>query len=191
MWKNSCHEIWLHNNNKNCEQRALAYLPCFFLRIGFNVVNILLGELPLTKNNKVVNFIILCSKQYLFTCLKKGKLSWCLSGLLFHLFNKYKAVKILNCIHLLMPGNPGYLFLTLLLNNLVTCLKQHFFISNFGALICLIIFLFYTHLVWFCYVFISVGEGGVVFCWFFVFVFLFFGIVFFLFLCVCGCVFSI
>lgn len=31
-----------------------------------------------------------------------------------------------------MPGNPGYLFLTLVLNNLAICLKQHFFISNFG-----------------------------------------------------------
>eukprot|EP00105_Crassostrea_gigas_P040116 XP_019924264.1 PREDICTED: uncharacterized protein LOC109619185 [Crassostrea gigas] len=62
------------------------------LRLGFNVVNILFGELPMSKNNKVINLIILCSKQYLFTCLKKGKLP-CLSGLLSYLFNKYKVEK--------------------------------------------------------------------------------------------------
>lgn len=66
------------------------------LRLGFNVVNILFGELPMSKNNKVINLIILCSKQYLFTCLKKGKLP-CLSGLLSYLFNKYKVEKYIAC----------------------------------------------------------------------------------------------
>lgn len=59
------------------------------IRISFNVINILLGELPLSKDNKVVNFIILYAKQYLFWCLKKDSLS----GLLFYLYNKYKVEK--------------------------------------------------------------------------------------------------
>lgn len=66
------------------------------LRIGFNVVNILLGELPLSKGNKVVNFIILYTKQYLFCCLKTDILP-SLSGLLFYLYNKYKVEKYIAC----------------------------------------------------------------------------------------------
>ncbi|XP_056019638.1 uncharacterized protein LOC125668194 [Ostrea edulis] len=42
-------------------------------RIGFNVLNILLGELPLLKGNRIVNFLILYTKQYIFSCLKKKK----------------------------------------------------------------------------------------------------------------------
>lgn len=66
------------------------------IRIGFNVINILLGELPLSKDNKVVNFIILYTKQYLFCCLKKDILP-SLLGLLFYLYNKYKVEKYISC----------------------------------------------------------------------------------------------
>ena len=59
-------------------------------RIGFNVVNILLGELPLSKNNRTVNFLILYTKLYIFSCLKKGKLPSLLE-LLFYLYNKYRV----------------------------------------------------------------------------------------------------
>lgn len=62
------------------------------IRISFNVINTLLGELPLSKDNEVVNFIILYGKQYLFCCLKKDILP-SLSGLLFYLYNKYKVEK--------------------------------------------------------------------------------------------------
>ena len=41
-------------------------------RIGFNVVNILLGELPSSKGNKIINLIILYTKQYKFSCLKRA-----------------------------------------------------------------------------------------------------------------------
>lgn len=66
------------------------------IRIGFNVINILLGELPLSKDNKVVNFIILYTKQYLCCCLKKDILP-SLLGLLFYLYNKYKVEKYISC----------------------------------------------------------------------------------------------
>ena len=61
-------------------------------RIGFNVVNVLLGELPLSKDNRIVNFLILYTKQYIFLCLKKSKMPR-LMELLFYLFNKYKIEK--------------------------------------------------------------------------------------------------
>ena len=61
-------------------------------RICFNVDNILLGELPSSKGNKIINLIILYTKQYIFSCLKKGKLPNFLE-LLFFLFNKYKVEK--------------------------------------------------------------------------------------------------
>lgn len=40
-------------------------------RIGFNVIKILLGEVPLSKDNKDVNFIILYVMQYLFMSKKR------------------------------------------------------------------------------------------------------------------------
>lgn len=36
------------------------------IQIGFNVINILLGELSLSKDNKVVTFIILYTKLFIF-----------------------------------------------------------------------------------------------------------------------------
>jgi hypothetical protein len=60
-------------------------------RIGFNVVSVLLGEIPLPKGNRIVNFHILYTKRYIFLCLKKGKMPR-LMELLFYLrtVNKIK-----------------------------------------------------------------------------------------------------
>ena len=57
-------------------------------RIGFNVSNIMFGEIPLSFNNKAINFIILYSKQYIFICLMQNK-EPNLVGLLCHL--KFKT----------------------------------------------------------------------------------------------------
>lgn len=57
--KKNWYEIW--------SNLSLHIYHATFLRLGFNVVNILLGELPMFKNNKVINLITLCSKQYLLT----------------------------------------------------------------------------------------------------------------------------
>lgn len=59
-------------------------------RIGFNVLNIIFGELPLTCHNKVINFIILSMKQYLFSCLMVNKVPT-LNGFLCHLKMKFKV----------------------------------------------------------------------------------------------------
>jgi hypothetical protein len=58
-------------------------------RIGFNVKNILFGEVS-TKDNLVINFIILYAKQYIFACLLQGK-SPNILGLLNHLKTKYNV----------------------------------------------------------------------------------------------------
>lgn len=50
------------------EQPELESLSCYF-RFGLNVVNILLGELPLSKNNKNIK-LTSYSKQYFV--FKKG-----------------------------------------------------------------------------------------------------------------------
>ena len=42
-------------------------------RIGFNVRNVIFGELPFVRDNYVINFIILYTKQYMFCCFKSGK----------------------------------------------------------------------------------------------------------------------
>ena len=39
-------------------------------RVGFNLQNVLFGDLPLTRRNKVLNFFILYTKQYIFSSLK-------------------------------------------------------------------------------------------------------------------------
>lgn len=57
-------------------------------RVGFNVTNIILGETPLNVNNKVINFIILCCKQYIFSCLLQSRIPN-ICGLLSHLRMKY------------------------------------------------------------------------------------------------------
>lgn len=46
-------------------------------RVGFNVLNIILGELPLSNNNRVINFIILYVKEYIFVSLMQNKMPIC------------------------------------------------------------------------------------------------------------------
>lgn len=57
-------------------------------RLGFNAVNFILGEMPLSQSNRVKNFIILLSKQYIFACLLQNK-EPTLCGLLCHIKMKY------------------------------------------------------------------------------------------------------
>lgn len=59
-------------------------------RIGFNVLNIMFGEAPLTCHNKVIIFFILSMKQYLFSCLMLNKVPT-LIGFLGHLKIKYNV----------------------------------------------------------------------------------------------------
>ena len=61
-------------------------------RVGFNVSNIILGEIPLSIDNKAMNFIILYVKQYIFICLMQSK-EPNLVGLLCHLKLKYHVEK--------------------------------------------------------------------------------------------------
>ena len=59
-------------------------------RVGFNVSNIIFGKFPLSSYNKVINFIILHVKQYIFTCLMQNNMpNFC--GLLCYLNLKYKV----------------------------------------------------------------------------------------------------
>jgi hypothetical protein len=60
-------------------------------RIGFDVINILLGELPLSEGNKIINLLIIYTKKKNFLS-KMGKLPTFLE-LLFYLFNKYNVEK--------------------------------------------------------------------------------------------------
>ena len=57
-------------------------------RIGFNFKNIILGEMPFTKDNIIINFVILYTKQYIFSCLLQCKKPNFL-GLINHLKLKY------------------------------------------------------------------------------------------------------
>ena len=57
-------------------------------RLGFNASNIILGEIPLTPKNRVENFNLLSSKQYIFTCLFQSRIPL-LSGLICHNGMKY------------------------------------------------------------------------------------------------------
>lgn len=43
-------------------------------RVSFNVSNIILGELPLSNNNRIINFIILYVRQYSFISLMQNKM---------------------------------------------------------------------------------------------------------------------
>ena len=61
-------------------------------RIGFNLQNVLFGVFPLTKKNKVINFLILYTKQYIFSTLKQNKLPN-IYGLLSHLKFKFSIEK--------------------------------------------------------------------------------------------------
>ena len=68
-------------------------------RLGFNAVNIILGEMPLSQSNRVKKFIILLSKQNIFSCLLQNK-EPTLCGLLWHIKMKYcieRCVSIHNC----------------------------------------------------------------------------------------------
>lgn len=61
-------------------------------RVGFNVSNFILGDLPLSNNNRVINLIILYVKQYIFISLMQNKMPNFL-GLLSHLRIKYRIEK--------------------------------------------------------------------------------------------------
>lgn len=57
--------------------------------------NVIFGEIPLNQGNKVVNFIILYTKQYIFNCLKQKKIPH-LKGLLQHIYFKYKVERYIS-----------------------------------------------------------------------------------------------
>jgi exonuclease III len=72
-------------------------------RVGFNFRNIILGELPLSKDNRNINFIILYTKQYIFNSSLQCKAINIL-GLLNHLKAKYnieRCISIYNSNQLL------------------------------------------------------------------------------------------
>ena len=84
-------------------------------RTGFNVRNIIFGELPFVRDNYVINFIILYTKQYIFRCFKSGKQSHLL-GLIPFLKTQYVTVlknmymlKMKVLINLILYGNNGKL----------------------------------------------------------------------------------
>ena len=57
-------------------------------RVGFNASNIIFGELPLNRENRILNFIILYVKQYIFSCIYRSNIPT-LNGLLCHLKTKF------------------------------------------------------------------------------------------------------
>ena len=61
-------------------------------RIVFHVYNILFGETSFSKDNKIVNFIILYTKQYIYLCLKQKRIPT-LCELIHFLKFKYKIEK--------------------------------------------------------------------------------------------------
>jgi hypothetical protein len=68
-------------------------------RIGFNVFNIIFGDCPLLDANKVINFIILYTKQYIYLCCKQNR-SPSLEGVLQYLKLKYEiehCLSLRNC----------------------------------------------------------------------------------------------
>lgn len=64
-------------------------------RIGFNITDVIVGEIPLNWGDKVVNFIILYTKQYIFNFLKQKKIPH-LKGLLQHIYFKYKVERYIS-----------------------------------------------------------------------------------------------
>ena len=52
-------------------------------RIVFHVYNILFGETSFCKDNKIVNFIILYTKQCIYLCLKQKNYTLCVSLYIF------------------------------------------------------------------------------------------------------------
>lgn len=68
-------------------------------RVGFNVINIILGDTPLNGNNKIINFIILCCKQYIFSCLLQSRIPN-LCSLLCHIRMKYYIKRCVAIHHL-------------------------------------------------------------------------------------------
>ena len=61
-------------------------------RIGFNVCNTILGETHLSNENRIVNFLKLYTKQYIFTCVKQNKVPN-FTGLMYHLKFKHQIEK--------------------------------------------------------------------------------------------------
>lgn len=67
-------------------------------RIGFDMLNVIFGELPFTCQNKMINFVVSSMIQYLFSCLIFNKVPNLLV-LFSHLklkFNveRYAAIKV-------------------------------------------------------------------------------------------------
>ena len=66
-------------------------------RIGFNDCNTI--ETPLSNENRIINFLILYAKQYLFICVKENNVLN-FTGLMFHLKFRHdieKSIFIQNC----------------------------------------------------------------------------------------------
>lgn len=61
-------------------------------RVGFNITNVIFGELPFQNSNAVVNFLIIFTKQYIFYCVKNKKCPN-IKGLLNHLQTNYSVEK--------------------------------------------------------------------------------------------------
>ena len=55
-------------------------------------MNILFGEVPLSKTNQNINFLILYAIQYIFQCLYNKKIP-IFQGLLYHLSLRYEIEK--------------------------------------------------------------------------------------------------
>lgn len=60
--------------------------------VSFDVCNVLFGVYPLVWENRILNFVILYTKQYICLCLKKSKAQHFL-GLLHYLNQRYKTEK--------------------------------------------------------------------------------------------------
>ena len=74
----------------------LSMLTCIYRktakRIGFNVCNTILGETPLSNENRIVNCLILYTKQYIFTYVKQNRVPN-FTGLMNHLKFKHDIEK--------------------------------------------------------------------------------------------------
>lgn len=69
----------------------LIYEKCY-KNVSFDVCNVLFGVYPLDWENRILNFVILYTKQYIFSCLKQNKTPN-FFGLLHYLNQRYKIEK--------------------------------------------------------------------------------------------------
>ena len=84
-------------------------------RIGFNDCNTI--ETPLSNENRIINFLILYAKQYLFICVKENNVLN-FTGLMFHLklgtiLRKVFLFKIVKSLSLRSFGFHGIIFFIL------------------------------------------------------------------------------